>query len=155
MKFAKNKTAQKAPGNAPSKKPATKKALAKAAARKGTATTAVAAARESLTESTTSARDAVVATLVNFSPGLVQVNPDGTIIPLGLFRLSFGDPKVGLDDGQMKGFFAAVSTAINDTRVGALIDAKLGDTGASANIGDVARLIQLWIDNPDMTANHV
>jgi hypothetical protein len=153
MKFAKNKTsAKKTPGNAPAKRAAIKKALAKAAARRDPAATAVAAARESLTESTTSARDAVIATLVNFSPGLVQVNPDGTIIPLGLFRLSFGDPKVGLDDGQMRGFFAAVSTAINDTRVGGLIDAKLGDTDASANIGDVVRLIQLWIDNPDMTA---
>src|SRR5438105_1780173 len=121
MKFAKNKTAAKnAPGNAPVRKAATKKALATAAARKDIAD--VAGARESLTESTTSARDAVVATLVNFSPGLVQVNPDGTIIPLGLFRPSFGDPKVGLDDGQMKGFFAAVSTAINDSRVAALID---------------------------------
>ena len=69
-----------------------------------------------------------------------------------MFRKSFNDSAVGLDDGDMRGFFAAVSTAINDARVSALIDAKLGDTGGSANIGDIARLIQLWIDTPDMTA---
>ena len=138
MKLARNKTAVKKAAAAP--------------ARKITAAKAVAAARESLTESTTTALDTVVATLVNFSPELVRVNRDGTIMPPGLLRLSFGDPKVGLGDGQMKGFFAAAGTAINDGRVAALIDAKLCGMDASANIGDVAKLIQLWIENPDMTA---
>jgi hypothetical protein len=138
MKFATSKKA-----------PATKTAAARGAAAKSTD---VAAAREALAGATTSARDTVIATLVHFSPGLVEVKPDGTIVPTNLFQRSFNDPAVGLDDGDMSGFFAAVSTAINDARVNALIDAKLGDTGASANIGDVARLIQLWIDSPDMTA---
>src|SRR5437879_891810 len=112
----------------------------------------VTAARESLGESTTSVRDASIATLAHIRPGLVTVDPGGIINPPGLFDRSFNDAKVGIDDSQMPAFFAAISTAINDDRVNALIQSKLANTGASANIGDIVRLIQLWVDNPDIKA---
>ena len=57
----------------------------KAAARNAPADTPgggrVAAAREMLAGATTSARDAVIATLVHFSPGLVEVKSDGNRYP--------------------------------------------------------------------------
>jgi hypothetical protein len=133
--------------------PPAKKAIAKAgpSSAGAAAAAAVTAARETLAESVTSVRDAAVAALVHISPGLVQVTPTG-VKPFGLFDRAFSDPLVGVDDGQMPAFFGAVSTAINSSRVDALIQAKLADTGASAIIGDVVKLIQLWVDNPDIKA---
>jgi hypothetical protein len=133
----------------------TKKApVKKAAAKKAAAVTssAVALARESLAESATSVQNAAIAALAHISPGLVEVTAAG-IKPFGLLDRTFNDPLVGLDDSQMPAFYAAVSTAINDTRVDALIQAKLASSpSAAATIIDVINLIQFWVDHPDVKA---
>ncbi len=129
---------------------AVKTVAAKKAAAK--ASSAVSSARESLAESTTSVQNAAIAALAHISPGLVEVTPAG-IKPFGLLDRTFDDPLVGLDDSQMPGFYAAVSTAINDTRVNALIQAKLASSpSAAATIIDVINLIQFWVDHPDVKA---
>ena len=150
MKLAMKKAARKAaPKKAAPLQTVLKKAPVPPPVQASPGSVQLSAAREALT---TSVRDAAIAALANISPGLVQVTPTG-VKPFGLLDRTFNDPLVGLDGTQMPFFFAAVSTAINDARVDALIEKNLAASPTSAaTIIDVVNLIQFWVDHPDVTA---
>lgn len=139
---------------------ATKTATKKRSGRRVLAAAAPAGvARARATLETLGAREAVTldaptAVLVALTDmtGLVTVT-NGAISPFNLFNLTFDSPKVGLDDGQMVLLYGKVSTAIGDQRVDALIQKHLtSNPSAAVVISDVTDLIQLWIDNPSLTA---
>ena len=139
------------------KKAVGKKAVVKKVPRKRALQSPLRGARESLAvaarESTIGVRNAMIAALVNNSPGLVSVSATGEVTPIGIFSRKFNDPLVGVDDAQMRGIFSALATAINEDRVGNLIDTKLNNPPtANARIGDVADLIQFWVDHPEVKA---
>lgn len=139
---AKKKAAKRVPGNKAAVPQADSSQRARAALE-------ALATRES---ETISARAAVLVALTDIS-GLVAVGPDGAITPFGLFTLTFGDPRVGLDDGQMVLLYGKVSTAIGNDRVGALIEKHLtSQASAAVVIRDVTDLIQIWIDDPSVEA---
>ncbi len=109
-------------------------------------------ARES---ATIDARTAILLALAGISTLVSVTNNNGviTVTPFDVLNLTFNDSLVGLDDAQMVLLYGKVSTAINDARVDGLIQKNLlSSPSAAVTIIDVADLIQLWIDNPDLKA---
>ncbi len=104
---------------------------------------------------TIDARLVVMLALADISTLVTVTENNGAInvTPPNLLNLTFNDPQVGLDDAQMGLFYGRVTTAINDARVDALIQKHLASNpSAAVVIINVADLIQLWINNPDMQA---
>ena len=144
MKAAKKAVAKKQ--SSPLAPPASAQAAAGVASARAALDTI--GARESVT---IDARTAVLVALTDMT-GLVTFT-NGVISPFNLFKLTFDNDKVGLGDGQMPLLYGKVSTAIGNQRVDALIQKNLTSSpSASVVINDVTDLIQLWIDNPSLTA---
>ena len=141
----KNATKKKVANKAAAKKPALKKAPIPAALVAARESLGAIAERESVG---IDVENLVIAVLSNIT-SLVRVDPaTGDVTPFGILAFTFGDPKVGLDDEQMKGFYAALSTAIGVKEVADKIAENLASNPtASAIIRDVVDVVQSWVNS--------
>ena len=150
MKFATKKAVA---GAWPAKKKSARRPKAKAAAdtTKARAVLTAIAGRETAI----SADTAVLLALVDITTLVTVSDVGGTLVtnPFGTRSMFFDENAIGIDDGQMVLLLGRVRTAINVARVDALITRNLlSPPSAHLIIGDVIDLIQLWIDNPSLTA---
>jgi len=154
MKFGTKKSVDAGVGAKPAKKKAPSKAKAKAPAdvKKARATLTAMAGREA---ATISADTAVLLALSDVTSLVTVSEAGGRLVPnpFGTRSMFFDDNAIGIDDGQLPLVLGRASTAINDARVDALITKNLlSPPSAHLVIGDVIDIIQLWIDNPSLTA---